>query len=377
MNKVYLDNSGSTVVLDEVLETYITVSKKYYANSSAVHNLANEGRLLFNESKKQIASLCNVLEEEIFFTSGASESINTAIKGYVLRNLKRKNHIIVTTIDHSSTLNTVKYLKDKFNIIVDYVSPENGEITSEMIMEYVNEDTLMVSLPHVQSETGYILPIEEIAKVLKNNKIVFHVDASQSIGKIPIEFSNYDMISASFHKIHGVKGIGLLYKKKNVLIDELIHGGNQQTVRSGTINLPACVSSSRCLRLIFEDLKQSYLKVCKLNEMLRKYFNTRDDVVINSSNNCSPYILNISLKDINSAALSRRMWNLGYFFSNNTSCNSNKDYSNAILEFTNDLKLAANSIRISISKFTTELEIKSFIAIFEESIDKVRGNDCG
>lgn len=377
MNKVYLDNSGSTKVLDEVRDTFNVVVDNYYANCSAVHNLGNENSLLFKEARKQVASLCAVREDEIFFTSGATESINTAIKGSVLYNMHRKNHVVTTTLEHSSVISTLKYLEKRFNIEVTYVKPENGKITAKMITDSVKENTVLVTMVHVQSETGNILPINEVAEYLKNKETLLHIDACQSFGKFPINLNEFDMVSVSFHKLHGIKGSGMLFKKHSVLIDSLIHGGNQQEYRSGTIPLELCVCGAKCVRIAFENMNDNYSKVEKNYKSLYEYFDGKSDVFINSAEDGSPYILNISILNIHIAAFSRIMWEKGFYFSTKTSCSSGASYSEVIYDLTDDKALATNSIRISIGKYNTVEEIQTFIQVFDECLEKVRGNNCG
>ncbi len=377
MKKVYLDNSGSTKVLDSVKNTFDVVVEKYYANSSAAHSLGNENILLFKEARKQIASLCAVKESEIIFTSGASEAVNTAIKGSVLYNLNRKKHVVTTTLEHPSVISTLKYLEKRFGIEVTYVKPVNGEITTDMILNSLREDTLLVSIVHVQSETGIILPITEIGKKLKELDILFHVDICQSFGKLEIDFNDFSMASVSFHKLHGLKGSGFLYKSDSVLIDELIHGGNQQDIRSGTIPLELCACGAKCTRIAYEGMSENYEYVKSLNSVLRDYFESLDDIVINSKVDGSPYILNISIRNVHIAAFSRMMWEKGFYFSTKTACSSSGDYSSVIFDLTNDEDCARNSIRISLSKFNTESDITEFISVFNDCLEKVRGNNCG
>lgn len=376
MKKVYLDNSGSTKILDSVKETFDVIVDEYYANASAAHSLGNKNNLLFKEARKQIASLCVVKESEIIFTSGATEAVNTAIKGTVLYNMNRKNHVVTTTLEHPSVISTLKYLEKRFGIEVTYVAPIDGQISADMILDSVKESTMLVSVIHVQSETGIILPISEIGKRLQKENVFFHVDICQSFGKFEIDFNDFDMASVSFHKLHGLKGSGFLYKKEAVLIDDLIHGGGQQEVRSGTIPLELSVCGAKSARIAFETMKENYQHVKVLNQLLRDYFEGVDDVVINSTEG-SPYILNLSIRNIHIAAFSRMMWEEEFYFSTKTACSSAGGYSSVIFDLTNDEELARNSIRVSLSKFNTEEEIRKFIIVFDECLEKVRGNNCG
>ncbi len=377
MNKVYLDNSSSTKVLSSVQDTFNVIVNDYYANSSALHTAGNLNNKLFKEARNQIASLCAVKAQEIFFTSGASEAINTVLKGLTFYNIKRSIHIVTTTLEHPSVIETLNYLQTKFDVEVTFISPVDGEITVEMIESAVKSNTMLVSLVHVQSETGIILPVEEVAKKLNSHNTLVHVDACQSFGKINLDFKLFDMVSVSFHKLHGFKGSGFLYKKSNVKLDPLIHGGNQQELRSGTIPLELCVSGAKATRIAFEELNDNSAKVRKLWNELYDYFSTCSDVVVNSRNDGSPYIFNMSILNVHTAAFARMMWEKGFSFSTKTACSADDSYSTVIYDLTNDMNLAKNSIRISLSKFSEKADVEAFIAAFELVIDDVRGNNCG
>lgn len=375
MKHIYLDNAGSTKVSKNILESFNNVCDNYYANSSASHTLGNNSKQLFKEARKQIASLCVVKEDEVFFTSGATESINTAIKGIALRNMKRKNHIVTTSVEHPATIASLEYLSERFDFEISYVKPIDGEITAEMILAEVKENTALVTLIHVQSETGMILPIEEVAKELKD--IPIHVDACQSFGKIKIDFDKLDLVSISMHKLYGLKGSGLLIKKSSVALDSLVHGGNQQEIRSGTIPLEMCVCAAKTVRVALENIDEDFKTVETLSNKLKSELDSIEECAINSVECQSPYILNFSLLNVNVSAISRLMWEDGVYFATKTSCASNDDFSPAIYDLTNDIEKAKNSIRVSLSKHTTDDDIKILIARLNDAITRVRGNECG
>ncbi len=377
MRQIYLDNAGSTKVLSEVLESFNQVAKSYYANPSANHDLGNNNNRLYKEARKQIASLCVVKDEEVFFTSGASESINTAIKGTALYHMKRGKHIVTTTLEHAATNETLIYLQERFGFEVTYVEPINGEITAEMITDVTREDTILVTMSHVHSETGMILAVEDIAKSLQIKGIIMHVDACQSFGKIPLDIKNIDLVSVSFHKMHGIKGSGMLIKKKHVMIDSLIHGGNQQSLRSGTIPLELVVCGAKTLRIALESRDVNYGQVLDLWNYTVDNLKDIEGVVVNSTLPNSPYVLNFSIRDINISAFSRLMWQKGIYIAAKTSCASSDSYSKSIYSITSDMELASNSLRISFSKFTTIAEIETFLEALKVAIEMVRKNNCG
>ncbi len=377
MKQIYLDNAGSTKVYEDVLDSFSKVCDSYYANASASHDLGNYNNNIFREARKQIASLCVVKEEEIIFTSGASESINTALKGASFYNMHRLRHIVTTSLEHPATNSTLAYLEERFGFRVTYVKPIDGKITAQMIMDEICEDTLMVSMIHVQSETGLVLPVMEVGQLLKDSKVLLHVDACQSFGKIDLDFTNLDLVSISFHKLHGLKGSGMLVKKSDVQIDSLIHGGNQQTYRSGTIPLELVVAAVKTLKLTLEEKARKFETVSAVWNYLYEELSAIDNVVINSQVGNSPYIFNFSILDINTPALSRMLWEKGIYVATNTSCASSKEYSNTILELTNRMDLAKSSLRVSFSKYTTLEDAKVFVEFLKRKIDKVRRNACG
>ncbi len=377
MKQIYLDNAGSTKVYKEVLDSFNKVCESYYANASASHDLGNYNSNIFREARKQIASLCVVKEEEIFFTSGASEAINTAIKGVCLYNMHRLKHIVTTVLEHPATNNTLKYLEERFGFRVTYVKPIDGKITADMILDAVCEDTVLVSMIHVQSETGLVLPVEEVGERLKNSSVLLHVDACQSFGKIDFEFKYFDLVSVSFHKLHGIKGSGMLIKKSGVRLDSLIHGGMQQDLRSGTIPLELVVAAVKTLKITLDERVSAFDKVSEVWNYLYDEISCIDNIVINSKLNNSPYILNFSVLNTNTAALSRLLWEEGIYVATNTSCASSMEYSNTILELTSSMDLAKSSLRVSFSKYTTTEDVKVFVEKIKEMIEKVRRNECG
>lgn len=377
MKQVYLDNAGSTKVYEDVLDSFNKVCTSYYANASASHDLGNYNSSIFKEARKQIASLCVVGEDEVYFTSGASESINTALKGSAFYNMHRKKHIVTTTLEHPATNSTLEYLEKRFGIEVTKVAPVDGKITSDMIIAAMRDDTFLVTMIHVQSETGLILPVEEVGAKLKDSRVLFHIDACQSFGKIDVDFTNVDMCSVSFHKLHGLKGSGMLIKKRDVQIDTLIHGGNQQDIRSGSIPLELVVAAAKTLKIAFEKKEEKYTHVKKLWDYLYNEFASNDSIHINSLNDNSPFIFNFSVLNTNTSALSRLLWEDGIYVATNTSCASSNEYSQTIYELTNDMEAAKTSLRLSFSRYTTMQDIEMFVKSLQQSLDRVRRNACG
>ena len=256
---IYLDYSATTPVDERVLETFNKVCKEYPGNSNSLHSLGVKSKKLENYATEEIAKMLKVKPSEVIYTSGASESNNTAIKGICLKYQNRGKHIITTYLEHSSIIAPLNYLTD-LGFEVDFVKiDDNGLVDLEDLKRLLRDDTILVSICMVDSEIGLRQPIKKIANILKDYpKCYFHVDCTQALGKIPVDLSCVDLASMSAHKIFGMKGIGLLIKKENIQIEPLIHGGKSTTsYRSGTPALPLIVSLMKAMELIVPNVEKN------------------------------------------------------------------------------------------------------------------------
>jgi cysteine desulfurase len=297
---IYLDYSATTPVNDEVLDTFVKVTKNYIGNPNSLHRLGIEANSLLESATEQIASLLNVKSSEIIYTSGASESNNLAIKGVAFKYQNRGKHIITTMLEHSSIVGPLSYLQDK-GFEVDFVNTlDNGQVDIEHLKSLLKDDTILVSICAVDSEIGIRQPVEEIGLLLKDYpKTFFHVDMTQCLGKDNIDLTNIDLASFSAQKIYGIKGIGGLIKKEKVMLEPLIHGGKSTTVfRSGTPTTGLIVSLSKAIRLAVTDINKKKAYISKLNTKLRDFFANYPKVIINSTNKSIPNILNFSIKKV-------------------------------------------------------------------------------
>ncbi len=365
---IYLDYSATTPVNKEVLDSFNKACLDYIGNPNSFHSLGVKSNDLINSATKQIANLLKVKESEIIYTSGATESNNLAIKGIALKYQNRGKHIITTALEHSSIYGPISYLEN-FGFECDFVNiDEKGLVDLEHLKSLMRDDTILVSINSVNSEIGIIQPIEKIIEVLKNYpKCFFHMDMTQSIGKIDIPFDNIDLISFSGHKFFGMKGIGCLIKKEKVMLEPIIHGGKSTTVyRSGTPALPLIVSLSKALRLAYTDISNHYDKVMDLNRRLKNSLSKYDLVRINSNELCSPYILNFSILNIKPETFVHALEKYEVYISTQSACSTTNTISKSVLALTNDEKRASSSLRISISYITTEKEIDEFMNIFDK-----------
>ena len=375
---IYLDYVSTTPLRKEILETYNNLLNKYFTNADSMHSLGFEVNTLMEKSRSLIADLLHVKESELFFTSGASESNNTAIKGCAFAYSNRGKHIITSSVEHSSVYNTCVQLRDVFGFDVDFISvDENGTLNLKELEEKIREDTILVSIMYVNNEVGMINPIHEISKIIKNKnpKTKFHVDMVQALGKIPVDLTNINLASFSAHKIYGLKGSGLLYKDNATQIVPLISGGQQETgLRGGTSNAPVNIVLAKTIRLVLEDFDYKYNYVKSLNHYLREYLETRNDIVINTPReNTSPYILNFSPLGYKPEVLVHDLESMGCFISTKSTCSSKKnDISRTLKAMNIDPYIAGSALRISFSPMTTKEEVDKFIQALSISLERIK-----
>ena len=370
---IYLDYSATTPVLNDVLNSYDKVCKDYIGNANSIHSLGVKSKVLLNNATKQICDLLNISEDELIYTSGATESNNMALKGIAFQYSKRGKHIIVSKLEHPSIYKICEFLEE-FGFEIDYVNnDENGLIDFEDLKNKVRNDTILVSICAVNSEVGIRQPLKTLRQIIKkqNPDTIFHSDITQAIGKVPITLHDADLCSMSGHKIFGPKGIGFLYKSKKINIMPLIHGsGKFNDLRSGTPPLPLIVALSKALRISLQDLEKKEEYVDKLNNKICDFFKKLDGVVLNKTNYSIPHILNISLLNIKSETFVHALEEDEVYVSTNTACSSG-DLSTSVMAIYNDKKRALSTIRISLSYVTTMEEVDKFINIFKLEYDKL------
>ena len=374
---IYLDYAATTPVDKRVLNTFNKVCIEYPGNSNSLHKLGLESKELEIYADESIKRLLNLKNYEIIYTSGASEANNHVLKGVASKYQNRGKHIITTYLEHSSILSTVNYLSSQ-GFIIDYVKiKDDGQIDLEHLKQLLTNDTILVSICAVDSELGIRQPLKEIADILKEYpKCIFHSDCTQALGKIEIDFNLLDFASCSAHKIYGLKGIGLLIKKKNILLDNLIHGGKSTTIyRSGTPALPLIVSTMKAVDLIMPNINKNYhymeqLKISILNK-LKEY----PDVSINSTSNSISNIINISIKKIKPETFVHALDEYNIFISTKSACSSTNTMSDAVYAVTKDREKALHSLRISLSHLTTEEDITKFLEVFDICYKKLHLKD--
>lgn len=364
---IYLDYSATTPVNSDVLDSFVTTTREYIGNANSIHNLGVKSKELYLKATKQITDILGVNNNEIIYTSGASESNSMAILGVAKEYGKKKKHIITTPLEHKSVLEVMEKL-EKQGFEISYVKlQENGQIDLNDLSELVRDDTFFVSVCAVNSEVGYKAPLKTIRQVInkKNKDVIIHSDMTQALGKIKINLNDVDLASFSSHKIYAPKGIGILYKKSNIKIEPMIYGlTDNSPLRGGTPCLPLVVSFSKAMRMVYEDFNEKVNKVEFLKCLIVKGLSDLD-ININSNELCVPHILNISLKNIRSEIFLRALDKEEIYISTKSACSSNSDKS--VLQYvTPDAKINSTSIRISISYYTTVEEANKFVEVFRD-----------
>lgn len=365
---IYLDYSATTPVDKRVLDTFNKVCLEYPGNSNSLHSLGVKSKELEEYVTSRIADILKVKPTEIIYTSSSSESNNTAIKGICLKYKNRGKHIITTSLEHSSIIAPLNYLtKEGFE--VDFVNlKDDGTVDLEHLKSLMRDDTILVSISYVDSELGIVQPINEISKIVKKNpKTFFHVDCTQAVGKINVDLSNIDLASISAHKFYGLKGVSLLIKKENIVIEPLIHGGKSTTVyRSGTPALPLYASMMKALELIIPNIDENTKYISKLNKKIIDKLSTYENVYINSTEKSIVNTINISIKGIKPETFIHALEEYEIYVSTKSACSSADAMSNSVYAVTKDKERASNTIRISLSYLTTEEEIDKFLEVFDK-----------
>ena len=369
----YFDYASTTPLNPEILKTYTEVLSRYYVNSESIYPAGLEVNKLMNKSRQAVADLLRVDEKEIIFTSGASEASNLAIKGTYFKKKDIGKHIITTCVEHSSVLNSCRWLEDNTDCKVTYLPVnEEGVISLEDLKKAMTSETILVTIMYVNNESGAVMPIEEVRKIVrKYPNCYLHVDCVQALGKLPIDLTDIDMASFSAHKINGLKGSGILMKKQHVQLEPLVSGGQQEyRLRGGTANSPANMVWGKTLRLALQDLDRNTETVREYNEYVRSELEKIDGIVINSPRNGSPYILNFSCLSIQSEVLMNALSMKDYCVSAQSTCESQQATSHVISAMYRDPARLKGVIRISFSHDQSWDEIRGFVRDLKEIIVK-------
>ena len=374
---IYFDNSATTFVSDSVRARLQELTEDAVsANPGALHKLGNRAIEVYEGIRKETASLLGARPEEIFFTSCATESANTAIKGYMSRNKRAGNAVISTRTEHKATLECLEYLA-KLGYEIRYLKVGmDGKPTSESLAEELGKgDVALACFTLVNNETGAVLPFENISKTIKaaSPSTAIYLDCVQALGKMPIDLSKLgaDMCSFSGHKIHSIKGNGVLYVKKGVRIDPLIVGGGQQDgMRSGTQSPVLAGAFLAALKEVTTGIDESREKISEINAYLRKELSDRGAKIL-SPDDALPFVLNVSFEGFESETMLHCLEIYDIYVSTVSACSAKqKKVSYVLLEMGVDRKTAANAVRLSFSRLNTMDEAKEFIKCVDQIYDQ-------
>ena len=376
--KVYLDNNATTKVDEEVVKAMIPYFSEYYGNPFSLHLFGNETGLAVTQARQTIADILKAKPNEIIFTASGSEADNLAIRGIAKAYKHRGKHIITSTIEHPAVKNTfMDLIEDGFEVTMVPVD-ENGVIIVEEFKKALREDTILVSIMHANNEVGSFQPVEEIAKITKERKIILHVDAVQTMGKVEIypEKMGIDLLSFSGHKFHAPKGIGVLYKRDGVRLARIITGGNQEGKRRpGTSNVPYIVGLAKALEMAVANMKEEWNR----EETLRNYFEDEvskriPEIKINGKGaRRLPGTSSITFKYLEGESMLLNLSLKGIAVSSGSACSSDSlQPSHVLLAMGVPAEFAHGTLRFSLSKYTTKEEIDYTIESLVEIIGKLR-----
>ena len=363
---IYFDATATTPVRSEVVDTYLKVINKYWYNPSSAYLGGVEAATIFKDAGQRIKEVLNLVNHEAIFTSGATEANNLAIHGICNPYLGKGMRVITTKIEHPSVYEVFKRLETLGFDVVYLDIDENGIVDLEQLKATLTKDTVLVSVMWVNNIMGAVQPLDEIVKLVKQNKrTLLMVDAVQGVGKLPFDkaFQNVDLITVSAHKIEGLKGSGLLLYKKGINLTPHTIGATQQKgLRPGTIDLAGAAALTKALVLANTEQAEHYKYVLELSNYLKDALKAIKDIYINSPVDASPYILNISIKNWNSETVMHFLEKRGIYVSVGSACNAKiKKPDRVIYELTKDEERASTTLRISLSHHNTKPEIDELI----------------
>lgn len=375
----YFDHAATTPPYTEVIETVAEIMKKHYGNPSSLHRLGEVSSKLLDKSREVCANALHVNAKEIIFTSGATESNNLAIKGAAMQYMQRGQHIITTTIEHPSVYECCKQLEQLGWQVTYLPVNKEGQVSIEKVQEAIRNDTVLVSIMHVNNETGCIQPVEAIGKMLKQHErpIIFHVDGVQGFSTVPLSLqdSGIDLYSLSAHKLRGPKGVGLLYVREGISLFPLLAGGGQEEGRrSGTENIPLIVGMSKAIRMTGEGRLDRASRCLKLSNQLVRGIKNIPGLVLNSGegDHAAPHIVHFSFPGMKAEALLHMIEEAGFIVSTKSACSSKRsEPSRILLAMHRSPEAASAGIRISLGEEHTEKDIEELLAALNKTVQRL------
>ena len=378
MRKVYFDHSATTPVDPLVVEAMLPFLKEKFGNPSSIHSYGREAKVALEEARESVAEFCNARAADIYFTSGGTESNNMAIKGIAYELKNKGKHIITSKVEHHAVLHTCEFL-EKEGFEVTYLAPDKyGMIHPEAVEKAIRKDTILISIMHANNEVGTINSIEKIGEIAMEKGVIFHTDAVQSFGKIPIDLSKLpvDLMSMSGHKIYGPKGVGLLYIRKGVRLVQLLHGGgHERNRRPGTENIPGIIGVAKAVELRKKLMDQENESIKKLRD---KFYEKVNQAIPRVFLNGHPKKrlaghLNLSFQGIEGEALLLSLDLKGVAASSGSACTSGSiDPSHVLSAMGIKPELAQSSIRFTLGKDNSEEDVDYALEILPEIVQRLR-----
>ena len=375
MKQIYLDNAATTSVDPAVVKAMLPYFSEKFGNASSTHFAGEEARRAVEESRETIANSIGAKYKEVIFTSGGTESNNLAIKGLFFSNYPEKNHIITSKIEHDCVLNSCKWLETKGAKLTYLDVDSEGFVNPKDIENAITDKTFLVTIIHGNNEIGTIQNLEEIGKICRKKGVYFHTDACQSYTKteINVKKQNLDLVTLNAHKIHGPKGVGALYIREGIKITPLAHGGGHEfKLRSGTANVPGIVGFAKSVKIASSnDIKKMHKMRDEIIENALKIPNTSLNGSKGEKRLCNN--INICFNNIEGESIGSFLNSKGIFTSTGSACSSHSLEPSHVLLALGKTPLEANSsIRVTISKFTTEEEIEYFLEELKKTVEKLR-----
>ena len=374
---IYLDNAATTKPCEEAVKAAVEAMTVNFGNPSSLHRAGLDAQLAMDKARKVIADSLGASPENILFTSGATESNNLALRGASAAYGKKRRKIVTSAVEHASVDETLSDLEGKGFEVVRISPRGDGRFYPEDFLSACDEDTVLLTMMYVNNETGYILPVKEVFTAVKRRfkDIITHTDCVQAYMKLPIKASSLgaDLISLSGHKIHGVKGAGALYIRKGVRLIPVVTGGKQEKgIRSGTESVPLICAFGAAVEKLSPTIKQRYETVSGLKSRLSELLSTIEGVSLNSPEDGSPYVVNISAAGKRSEIMLHYLESREIYVSSGSACSKGQQ-SGVPAQFGITGKRADSALRISMTAETTEAEIEQFADALREGIANVRG----
>ncbi|GIP35810.1 cysteine desulfurase family protein [Paenibacillus sp. J2TS4] len=373
---LYLDYCATTPMNDEVMESIVKVMQRHYGNPSSIHRIGMEAERLLSKSKEVIAGAIDCKPEEMVFTSGGTESNNLAIKGAARAYRGRGRHLITSAIEHSSVYESFRRLEEEGFQVTYLPVDSSGAVCMEELKQALREDTILVSLMHVNNETGRIQPVEQAGRLLANYpKILYHVDAIQSLGKLPVMPARFgaDLMSASAHKIEGPKGAGFLYVREGLKLQPQLDGGGQEGgIRSGTENVPLIVGMAKAVRLAVDRQAANSSRLYRMREELANRIREIPGLYVSgtaSGEGMAPHIIHFTYPGMKAEVVVHALEKEDVYISTRSACSSGETKpSRVLLAMGMDRERAASGLRVSFSANETSEELSRFGDLLEQTI---------